>query len=130
MTAARDLCEKASAARTKVVTQIEKLKTQKAKSSTEKKAEKTKKSSKGDKSKADKSKDDKSKADKVRKEKEKKTKDQIANLKKKVDEIGTQLLTDLVNLMSRKGMLNSLVKTMNGYEACLPGRGRSMISFQ
>ena len=102
------------------MTQIEKLKAQKANLPTEKKNEKTKKSSKTD----------KSKKDKVLKEKEKKCKDQIASLKKRVEEIGTQLLMDLVNLMSRKGMLNSLVKTMNGYEACRPGRGRSLISCQ
>eukprot|EP00435_Cladocopium_sp_Y103_P065316 s1023_g27.t1 len=83
---------------------MEKLKEQKKSLPGQKKKDKGKgaKTSKADKDKGD-------KGDKGRKEKEKKLKEQISILKKKIEEIGTQLLVDLVNLMKRKGMLNSLV---------------------
>ena len=48
---------------------------------------------------------------------ERKLKDKISALKKESQDLGENLLIDLVNLMSRKGNLNKTVKTIDGYEA-------------
>lgn len=111
----RELCEKATKARDKVIAQIEKLKEQKLDLTAEKKVAKQSVDAELNK---DQTEIEKRKGTlKALEQKLKKNKDAAETAKKKAFDIGEQLLVDLVATIEGKGNMNKLIKTLNGYEA-------------
>eukprot|EP00438_Fugacium_kawagutii_P034224 Skav225917 [mRNA] locus=scaffold1500:184271:184827:- [translate_table: standard] len=101
----RQICEKAGVERNKICEQIEKLKEKRAKAKEQKK-----KGSGNTKDKKTKSATEKSNNNTNLK----KLKEQEDELKRKIEVIGETVLVDLVDCISKRGNLNTIVKAMEG----------------